>query len=135
MGESTLQRTLRIRATHHYRRADWDEERNRRAFGPVRDPHPHDWVITVTLSGPLDAHGFLVDLPALDLVLAAEVGRLDGTDLNRSVPEMASGELQPTTEALARWVWRRVADRIPPPARLRRVRVAEGDDLAAEYGE
>ena len=91
VGESTLQRTLRIRATHHYRRADWDEERNRRAFGPVRDPHPHDWVITVTLSGPLDAHGFLVDLPALDLVLAAEVGRLDGTDLNRSVPEMEIG--------------------------------------------
>lgn len=135
MIESTLQRTLRIRATHHYHRPDWDEARNRQAFGPVRDPHPHDWAITVTISGPIDAHGFLLDLPILDRLLAEEVGRLDGTDLNRAVPEMASGELQPTTEALARWVWRRVADRIPPPARLRRVRVAESDDLAAEYGE
>ena len=133
MAEATLERSVRFRATHHYRRADWSPEKNQEVFGPVGAPHPHDWVLTVTVRGPLDAHGFLVDLAALDGLLGDVLGALDGADLNEAVPEMRAGHLQPSTEALARWAWERLAERIPDPARLTRVRVAEGADLAAEY--
>ena len=60
-------------------------------------------------------------------------GVLDGADLNQAIPEMSSGRLQPSTEVLARWAWEQIADRIPDPARLIRVRVAESAGLAAEY--
>ena len=133
MAESTLERTVRFRATHHYSRADWSEERNREAFGPVASPHAHDWAVTVTVRGPVDEHGFIVDLGELDRLLAAVLAGWDGGDLNQVVPEMRAGILQPTTEAVARWIWERLTSRIPSPARLARVRVAESAQLAAEY--
>lgn len=133
MLEAALERTLRIRATHHYRRADWSVERNRAVFGAVAEPHAHEYVVTVTVRGPLDPHGFVVDLAALDGVLAAEIGALDGGDLNELVPDVRAGRIQPSTEALARWLWTKLEARIPGPARLARVRVAESPELAAEY--
>lgn len=133
MAEAALERTVCFRATHHYRCADWSPAKNRAAFGVIGNPHPHDWVLTVRVRGPLDAQGFVLDLAVLDRLLDDILGVLDGADLNRAIPEMSSGQLQPSTEALARWAWDQIADRIPEPARLIRVRVAESAGLAAEY--
>lgn len=133
MSEVTLARTVRVRAVHHYARSGWSAERNRSAFGAVADPHPHEYEVTVTVRGPLDPEGFVVDLVALDRLLAEVVGALDGTDLNQAIPDVRAGRLQPSTEALARWIWQRVEGRVPGSARLERVRVAEGPELAAEY--
>jgi 6-pyruvoyl-tetrahydropterin synthase len=83
--------------------------------------------------GPIDAHGFVVDLVALDGLLQSVIGPLDGADLNRAIPGMAEGVVQPSTEAVARRLWDQLAGRVPRPARLARVRVAESDALAAEY--
>ena len=133
MAEPTLERTVRFRATHHYARADWSEERNREAFGPVASPHAHEWAVTVTVQGPIDRHGFIVDLPELDRRLLGVLEGWDDADLNQVSPEMRPGVLQPTTESIARWIWERLASRIPGPGRLVRVRVAESAHLAAEY--
>jgi 6-pyruvoyltetrahydropterin/6-carboxytetrahydropterin synthase len=131
VAEAALERTVRFRAHHRYRRSDWSEERNREAFGPVAEPHPHEYVVTVTVRGEIDAHGFVVDLVALDALLAARVRSLDGSDLNARI--FHDGRMQPTTEALARWVWEQLSGAIPGAARLTRVRVAESGALAAEY--
>ena len=133
MAEATLERSAGFRATHHYRSAEWSPEKNRATFGPLEDPHPHDWVVTVRVRGPLDAYGFVLDLAVLDRLLGQVLDVLDGADLNQAIPEMSSGHLQPTTEALARWVWGRLAVQVPEPAYLVRVRVAESATLAAEY--
>jgi 6-pyruvoyl-tetrahydropterin synthase len=133
VAEAALERTLRVRAVHHYARPGWSPEQNRAVFGPVADPHAHDYVVTVTVRGPIDADGFVVDLRALDDLLAREVGVLDGGDLNGLVPEVRAGSLQPSTEAIARWLWERLEGRMPGTARLVHVRVAEGPELAAEY--
>lgn len=133
MAEAALERTVRVRAKHHYHRPDWSEARNREVFGAVAEPHAHDYLVTITVRGALDAHGFVVDLPRLDRAIAEEVAALDGGDLNVLVPEVRAGRLQPSTEALARWLWGRLEGRVPPPARLARVRVAESPELAAEY--
>jgi 6-pyruvoyl-tetrahydropterin synthase len=131
VAKAALERTIRFRAHHHYRRADWSEARNREAFGPVADPHAHEYVVTVTVRGEIDAHGFVVDLVALDALLAERILVLDGSDLNERI--FRDGTLQPSNEALARWVWEQLVDRVPAPARLARVRVAESATLAAEY--
>jgi 6-pyruvoyl-tetrahydropterin synthase len=131
--DAELERTVRVRATHRYERRDWSPERNREAFGAVAQPHAHEYAVTVTVRGPIDEHGFAVDLPALDALLAREVGALDGGDLNALVPDVRSGRLQPSTEMLARWLWDTLEGRIPGGARLVRVRVAESPDLAAVY--
>lgn len=134
MDEARLIRTVRFRAAHHYRRADWSEEENRRVFGPQAGPHAHDWRLEVHVAGPVDpATGWCVDLAALDALLAAVLSGWDGGDLNALVPEVARGEMTPSTENLARWVHDRISGSIPWPARVLQVRIFESDDLGSAW--
>lgn len=127
---SSLTRVVRFGARHSMRVAAWSEERIRSTFGALADPHHHDYRCAVTVSGPLDpALGMVVDLAALDQILHDEVQRLDGGDLNRDVDAFAGGRSFPTCEALAAYLFQRVAARLPSGVRLERVRVAEDDTL------
>ena len=126
-----LERTFRFRSRHQYRRADLSEALNHEHFGTASYPHEHEYSLTITVGGELDRHGFVADLARLDQAVQEVIAPLDGGDLNRLV--FTDGAVQPSTEALARWFWGRLADRVPEPARLIRVRVAEGPDLAAMW--
>jgi 6-pyruvoyl-tetrahydropterin synthase len=133
-GEARLIRTVRFRAAHHYRRASWSDGENRRVFGPQAEPHAHDWRVEVHVAGPVDpATGWCVDLAALDALLAAATAGWDGGDLNVLVPEVARGEITPSTENLARWLHGRLAGALRAPARLVEVRVFESDGLGSTW--
>jgi 6-pyruvoyltetrahydropterin/6-carboxytetrahydropterin synthase len=125
-------RSVRFFALHHLRRPDWDDARNRAAFGQLADPagHGHDYLCTVEVGGTVE-HGMVMDLAALDALLADVVLKpLAGRNLNVDVPEFA--RTPPTCEALADWVYRRLLPRLPAQLTLHAVRVAENDTLAGE---
>jgi len=129
-----LTRTIVFHATHRYFVPDWSAEQNRARFGDATVAHPHRYECAVTVSGPLDPEtDMVVDLALLDQILSEEVrDRFDGKQLDTDAPEFAEGGLLPTCEALARYLFMRIAPRVPPGARLERVRVAEGPELYAE---
>ena len=91
-------------------------------------------------------HSFTLALPAgyrVDDVLkfhsrdaesvAEEVSaRLDGRHLNLDLPEFAYGRTLPSCEALARYLFQRIAPRLPAGVTLARVRVAEDASLHAD---
>lgn len=134
MTEASLVRSVRFSAGHRYWRDDWSDEENRRVFGPASNPHGHNYLLEVTVRGPIDPDtGFVVDLGALDGLLAQIVDPLDSQDLNQAIPEVRKGEMVPTTENLARWFWHQIEPRVPDGGRLVKVRVAESESLAAEY--
>ncbi len=134
MDEARLIRRVRFRASHHYGRADRPEGENRDRFGDQAVSHEHDWSVEVRVRGPVDAAtGFVTDLEALDDAIERLVGGWAGGDLNELVPEAAAGELSPSTESLARWLFERLKPALDPPARLERVAVFESPDLGAEY--
>jgi 6-pyruvoyltetrahydropterin/6-carboxytetrahydropterin synthase len=133
---TSLTRVIRFSAGHHYHRPEWSDERNRETFGDSVHRHGHNYAVAVTVTGPVDQEsGFVIDLAALDQLIDHEIGRLDQRDLTEVVPEFAPGQSVPSTELLARWLFKRLEERMPGTARLRRVRVEESDTLAAEYWE
>lgn len=130
---TSLTRTLRFQARHRLWVAAWSEAENRARFGPLTETHRHEYHCRVTVSGPTDVHGMVVDLALLDRILEEEVrGTLDGKHLNRDLPEFADGTPLPTCEALAELLYHRIRRRLPPETRLDRVRVGEDDSLQAE---
>jgi 6-pyruvoyltetrahydropterin/6-carboxytetrahydropterin synthase len=134
VAPATLTRAVRFRAAHHYRQLAWSEAENRRVFGTNVEPHEHDYTLEVTVRGEVDAAtGFLVDLAVLDAAIEDVVGPLRGRDLVEAIPEAAEGRLLPSTESLALWFFGQLERRLPGPARLHRIRVAESDRLAAEF--
>lgn len=132
----SLTRTVEFHARHRLYRADWTEAQNREAFGALSEApgHAHDYHCAVTVSGPLDqAMGMVVDLVELDRILADEiVAPFHGRNLNLDVAAFASGETLPTCEAIAAYLFPRIAARLPAGVRLERVRVMEDPTLYAD---
>jgi 6-pyruvoyltetrahydropterin/6-carboxytetrahydropterin synthase len=132
---ASLTRTVCFHALHRLYRPDWSEVRNREVFGPLADPpgHGHDYQCAVTVTGPLDESGMVVDLALLDRILSEEVVRpFAGKHLNLDVPAFAQGRTLPTCEAIAAYVFGRVAARLPAGVALERVRIKEDPSL---YGD
>jgi 6-pyruvoyltetrahydropterin/6-carboxytetrahydropterin synthase len=132
----SLTRTVTFPALHRYYRPDWTEAQNREAFGPLADPpgHGHDYQCAVTVAGALDQEtGMIVDLRQLDGIIREEVlTPFAGKHFNVDVPAFAYGKLLPTCEAIAAYVFRRIADRLPHGVALERVRIAEDPTLYAD---
>ncbi len=130
-----LTRIVEFSATHQIQRADWPPERNAAEFGKASAAHGHRYHCRVTVKAPLVAEaGGVMSLGALDRLLAEEItGRLDGRSINDALPEFASGRRLVTGEALAVYVWERIALRLPPGVTLHAVRIQEGPHLYSEY--
>ena len=137
-----LERRYRFSASHLYRRPEWSEEENRARFGKCANlpGHGHNYRLWVGIQGEVDpVTGFVVDLGRLDaLVQERVIERLDHQHLNAVLPEFAAGGAIPSSENLVRWIHGQLAGQFPEGAeggRLVRLRLAEDEDLAAEWSE
>jgi 6-pyruvoyltetrahydropterin/6-carboxytetrahydropterin synthase len=132
---ASLTRTVGFHALHRYHRPDWSEARNHEVFGSLADPpgHGHDYRCAITVAGPLDELGMVVDLALLDRILHEEVvGQFAGKHINLDIPAFAYGRTLPTCEALAAYVFSRIAARLPAGVVLERVRMMEDPTLYAD---
>jgi len=135
MPISYLTRIIEFSASHRVRRADWTHERNTAEFGKAATDHEHRYQVRVTVRGTLHAdQKGVVNLGELDRVLREEItSRFDGKVINDAAPEFADGRRLATGEALAVYVWERIAPRLPPAVTLHAVRVQEGLHIYSEY--
>jgi 6-pyruvoyltetrahydropterin/6-carboxytetrahydropterin synthase len=136
-GSYRLERRYRFSASHLYRRPEWTEEENRARFGKCANlpGHGHNYRLFVTVRGPLDPEtAFVADLGRLDaLVARLVVDRLDHQHINAVLPEFAAGGVNPSSEALVRWIREQLVPALPPELALVRLRLEEDEDLAAEW--
>ncbi|MGQ0646635.1 MAG: 6-carboxytetrahydropterin synthase [Gemmatimonadaceae bacterium] len=137
MARALLTRRVTFAAAHRYRKPEWSEERNAEAFGLCAHAnyHGHTYVCDVTVGGEIDREtGMIVDLGLLDRVLQREVRhRFDHRNINLDVPEFGDGQLIPTGENLARFIFDRVQQALGSMALVAEVRLAEDDTLSATY--
>jgi 6-pyruvoyltetrahydropterin/6-carboxytetrahydropterin synthase len=126
-----ITRRATFAAAHILCRNDWSDEKNREVFGACATDHGHNYVIEVTVGGPLDAEsGMVVNLKHVDAVLRREfVDAVDHHHLNRDVDFMR--DVIPTAENVALAAFHRLEPHLKP-ARLLKVRVVETENNAAE---
>lgn len=109
---------------------DWDEMRNRTAFGRDCGPHGHEYALDVAYQGAISQDdGMIVNIAELKPVLQRATGQLDGKWLPDDVPFFAAH--QPTAENIARWLWQT----LPPHAgagTLHRLRLQESRRVRVE---
>lgn len=122
----TLTARYRFSASHRLDTPAMSAEENRRLYGKCNNPygHGHDYVMEITVDGPVDQNGQVVNREALDTVVRERVlARLDHKNLNADIPELAGSVT--TTENLATMVRGALAEGWTLPARLARVRISE----------
>ncbi len=132
-----LTRRYSFAASHRLAHPRFSEEENRCLYGKCANPygHGHNYVLEVTVAGPVDATtGMVANLADLDGFVQREVlDVFDHVYLNEQIdafrPE--SGGQVPTTENLCIEIFRRL--QTFPFARLCRVRLEETGRNSFEY--
>ncbi|HLZ48627.1 MAG TPA: 6-carboxytetrahydropterin synthase, partial [Candidatus Limnocylindria bacterium] len=126
-GEVRVTRGKAFEAAHAYRDP---------SFGRATRVHGHNYVLTATIAGPIDAStDFLVDFRDLDGLLREITAPLDHHRLDVEYAPLAGREA--STETLAATLFAELAPRVAtaiPSARLDAVRLAENDTLWADTG-
>jgi 6-pyruvoyltetrahydropterin/6-carboxytetrahydropterin synthase len=126
-----ITRRATFAAAHVLCRPDWTPERNLEVFGPCSNDHGHNYVVEVTVTGPLDPDtGMVANLKDVDRILRRElIDAVDHKHLNRDV-DFLSG-VNPTAENIAIAAFERLAAPLEP-ARLVKLRIIESENNAAE---
>jgi len=115
----------RFAASHRLDSPALSAEENRRLYGKCNNPygHGHSYALDVTVEGPVDPNGQVVDRESLDrLVKQYVLSVVDHKNLNQDVP--AFDEV-PTTENLAALIERMLTKHWDLTARLARIRISE----------
>lgn len=128
-------RRAHFAAAHRLHRAEWSDERNREIFGDCSNPnwHGHNYVIDVTVEGPVDPEtGFVMDLKELKHAIQERVlDDVDHRNLNLEVPWLEG--VMPSTENVAVAIWDRISPALPEGVRLCRVFLRETRNNSVEY--
>jgi len=128
-------RKTEFSASHVCRLPTLSDEENRALFGEGANPngHGHNYILEVTVEGDPDpATGMVIDLKNLKKILEQEVvAPMDHRFLNYEVEPF--GRVIPTTENVAREIWRRLQPRLSTATtNLSRVKLFETSDLYVE---
>ena len=133
MTSTTVRITRRatFAAAHVLCRPEWSEARNQEVFGPCSSDHGHNYVVEVTVAGPVDPEtGMVANLKDVDRILRREfIDLVDHKHLNRDV-ECLRGVV-PTAENIAITAFTMLSPHFAP-ARLVRLRLTESENNAAE---
>ena len=127
MPTAYLTRIVEFTATHRF--PDTPE------FAGATDDHSHRYKCAVTVKGAFDpARSGVMSLQALKSLLQREiVARFDGRHLNTDIAAFGAGKSLATGEALAVYVWERLAGELPAGVALHCVRIEESPHLYSEY--
>jgi len=130
-GVAYSSRRFTFAAAHRYWVTAWSAAENERFFGRLTVPHGHNYVLEVTVRGPIDPEtGMVINLTDLKAIVNdTVVERFDHADLNADV--LFRGRV-PTTENIAMIVWGLLVEKLGAE-RLWQVRVWEDDSLFVDY--
>jgi 6-pyruvoyltetrahydropterin/6-carboxytetrahydropterin synthase len=126
-----ITRRATFSASHRYWLPELSSEENAARFGPcsLEPGHGHNYELIVAMAGPLDADGMVLNLSEVKHAIRSEVtAQLDFRHLNTVWPEFDLSRPDgclPTTEALGRAIWGRLAPLLP----LAGIRLYEQGDL------
>jgi 6-pyruvoyltetrahydropterin/6-carboxytetrahydropterin synthase len=101
--------------------------------GACENLHGHTWRVEVAIaSETLDHIGLVIDFKDFKLKLKALMERWDHVCLNE-LPEFK--EMNPSTENMARWLYKEFSKELPNGIFMNYVRVWESDSASVRYRE
>ena len=119
-------------ASHKYGNDEWSEEKNLEVFGKDYNTHGHNYVLEVSVTGPIDpGSGWLVDLPTLNKIVKSKVvDVLDHSQIEIDVEWFK--DKQPSSENLLLWIWDQIFYDITD-CKLHRIRLVETHSIFNDY--
>ena len=132
MSNPIITKKYHFCASHKYGNAHWSEEKNLEVFGKDYNNHGHNYVLEVSVTGPIDqGSGWLVDLKKLgEIVKKYVVNVLDHSQIEEDI-EWFKGK-QPSSENILVWAWDEIAPRLERGT-LHKLRLVETHSIYTDY--
>ena len=132
MSNPIITKKYHFCASHKYGNADWSEEKNLEVFGKDYNNHGHNYVLEVSVTGPIDqGSGWLVNLKKLgEIVKKYVVNVLDHSQIEEDI-EWFKGK-QPSSENILVWAWDEIAPRLERGT-LHQLRLVETHSIYTDY--
>ena len=111
-------------AAHKYWNPSWEEDKNYAVFGDDVKVHGHNYVLDITLTGPIDpSSGFIFDIQELKRIVKKNVlSKLDHSLIQEEI-DWFQGK-QPSTENLVLFIWESISPHIIKPAKLYKIKLS-----------
>jgi 6-pyruvoyltetrahydropterin/6-carboxytetrahydropterin synthase len=106
MPKATLTKRTEFCASHRYHNTKWDDEKNRKVFGPCNNihSHGHNYLLEATFEGPIDpVTGMIINLYDLKIILNQILEEFDHKNLNLDTSYFTTRI--PTSENLTSTLW------------------------------
>ena len=132
MNYPILTKKYHFCASHKYGNDNWSLEKNLQVFGKDYNTHGHNYVLEVSVTGPIDpGSGWLVDLQKLNKIIKSKVvSILDHSQIEMDIEWFKNH--QPSSENILIWIWEQIADSIQDCS-LHRLRLVETHSIHTDY--
>ena len=120
-------------SAHRYWNEKWSDEKNREIFDKDVNLHGHNYLLYITISGPVNPEsGFIVNLKDLNAMVHENVLEImDHSQIEKDIEWFKNR--QPSTENMVMFIWDQIAHHIPNPARLQSIKLQETPSIFTEY--
>jgi len=120
-------------AAHKYWKAEWSKEENKNVFGKDIYIHGHNYLLDITISGPINKDsGFIIKLKTLNNFVEEHVlNILDHSQIEKDI--IWFDNRQPSTENIVIFIWNQISDKIQSPAKLYSIKLRETPTIYTEY--
>ena len=132
MSNPIITKKYHFCASHKYGNSNWSEEKNYEVFGKDYNNHGHNYILEVSVTGPIDPDsGWLVDLQKLNVLVRSRiVAVMDHSQIEKDI-DWFKGK-QPSSENILFWAWEEIAPRLQQGT-LYRLRLVETHSIHTDY--
>ena len=132
MSNPIITKKYHFCASHKYGNSNWSEEKNYEVFGKDYNNHGHNYILEVSVTGPIDPDsGWLVDLQKLNVLVRSRiVDVIDHSQIQKDI-DWFKGK-QPSSENILLWAWDEIAPRLQQGT-LYRLRLVETHSIHTDY--
>ena len=120
-------------AAHRYRNEQWSEKENFENFGDDIYLHGHNYNLDITISGKINEDsGFIVNLHTLNKIVQELVlSEIDHSQIEKDIDYFKNR--QPSTENMVVYIWGKLVNNIPTPAKLYSIKLQETPTISTIY--
>ena len=129
----TITKQYKFCAAHRYWNDQWSDDKNREIFGKDIKLHGHNYLLDITVFGPINQHsGFIINIKELNYLVKERVLEiLDHSQIDKDIIWFKNR--QPSTENLVIFIWNQIADKMPKTAKLYSVILRETPTIYTTY--
>ena len=128
-----LRKKYKFCAAHRYYNLKWSAKKNIDIFGDDYKVHGHNYVLEITLKGPVNKEtGFLVNLSYINQIVNENIiNILDHSNIQEDIEWFS--DKQPSSENLAIFIYQKLKNKIKNPVELYSVKIEETPTISSEY--